>query len=92
LLALQVGEILAVEDDLAAGRMDEVDQRFEQHRFAAAALADDRQRLPAGHAQIDVAQHRLLAERDVEVTHIEQRRIVQVGTVGRRRTGVRARV
>ena len=48
-------------------RRDEADDRLEQHGLAAAALADDGQRLPARDAEVDVAQHLLPPEADVEV-------------------------
>ena len=76
--------LLAVENHFAARRMDQTDERFQQHRLAAAAFADDRQRLSARHAEVDVAQHVLSAECHVEMPDVEQRRIVQVRTVGGR--------
>ena len=63
---VQFGQVPPLEEDLAAAGPQQADDRLQQHRLAAAALADDRQGLAAGDAQIDVAQHRLLREIDAQ--------------------------
>src|SRR5437868_8478440 len=70
--SLKITKVSSVEDDFAARGANQVDERLQEHGLAAAAFANDRQRLSAGHAQVDVAQHLLLAERDVQMTHVEQ--------------------
>ena len=58
---------------MAARRVQQADDRLQQHGLAAAAFADDRQRLAARHRQVDVAQHLLPAERDVQVVQLDER-------------------
>ena len=48
--------------------------RLEQHRFAAAALADNRQRLAARNRERNIAQHLLSAEADAQLVQLDQRR------------------
>ena len=48
--------------EAAARRPQQADDQLEQHRLAAAALADHRDRLAVAHRQADVAQHLLGAE------------------------------
>ena len=60
----KLGQVAAVEVDRAAGGPQQPDDRLQQHGLAAAALADDGQRLAARNRQADVAQHALPAEMD----------------------------
>ena len=82
---LQVCQIVSIEQHLADRRSDQPDERFQEHRLAAAAFADNGERLSAWNADINVAQHLLLSETHVQLTHVEGRRIVRVGTVSRHR-------
>src|SRR5262249_50802849 len=59
---VQVGQHLAVEEHPARGRPQQGDDELQQHRLAAAALADDRQCLAPPYLEVDVAQHGLGAE------------------------------
>ena len=61
-LAVQIGQIAAVEPDAPLGGPQQADDQLEHHCLAAAALADDAQRLAAMDRQIDVAEYRLMAE------------------------------
>src|SRR5262249_24545551 len=70
LLALQAREVMAVEEHFATGGMEEVNEGFQQDGFSAAAFANNSQRLPARHAEVDVAKHRLAPELDMEVANV----------------------
>ena len=60
----QLGQIVAIKMHLAAGRVQEPDDRLQQHSLAAAALADHGQRLALRDGEVDVAEHALPAEID----------------------------
>ena len=59
-------------ETVAVAGPQQADDRLQQHRLAAAALADHRQRLAAGNRQVDVAQHVLPAEMDVDPIELDQ--------------------
>ncbi len=54
LVALEVGDVVPVEDDSAAGRLDEAEERAPDGRLAAAGLPDQAERLAAPDLEADV--------------------------------------
>ena len=70
---VQAGQVLVVEMHGAVGWLHQANHGLEQDGLAAAALADDGQRLAAGNLPADPAQHRLPPERDVQVVGLNQR-------------------
>ena len=72
LLAVELGDVAAVELDAALGRVQQADDQLEHHRLAAAALADDADRLAAADRQVDVAQDRLVAEAHAHAAQRDQ--------------------
>ena len=53
--------------------MDQADDRFQEHRFATTAFADQRQRLAARHVEIDPAQYPLPPELHVQIVNLHER-------------------
>ena len=81
LLLAQFGEVPAVEMDRAAAGTQQPDDRLQQHRLAAPALADHGQGLAAGNRQADAAQHVLPAELHAHLLQLDQR-TMRIGDVG----------
>ncbi len=65
-VALELRDVRALEDDLAARRLDELDDRPAERRLAAAGLADDAERLAAHDRQVDPVHGAHLADRVLE--------------------------
>ena len=78
-------DVLAVDEDLAAVRLEQPDQVLHQHRLPRARPADDHVDLAALDLQVDAAQHLVLAEALVQAADLQ---LVALG-VGRRRASVR---
>ena len=67
---LGAGDVLAVDDDVAAVGLDQADQVLEQDALAGARSADDDERLArATTSRLDAAQHFLAVERLPQVDH-----------------------
>ncbi len=58
---VDLGQVPAVDEDAAAGRVVEAAQQLDERRFARAAGADDADRLARLHLQRDVLEHRRAA-------------------------------
>ena len=62
------GDVLAVEDDLAAGRQLVADEQLDQRRLAGAGRADEEHEVALGDDQVDVAQGELAVR--VRLRHV----------------------
>ena len=69
------GQRLSLEPHLPTGGPHEADHRLEQHRLAAATLAEHHERLAGGDVERDVPQHQLLAKLHGEPFDLEQGRL-----------------
>ena len=65
------GERLSLEPHFPTGGSHKADHRLEEHRLAAAALAEHHERLASGDVDRDVPQHRLLPELHGEPVDLE---------------------
>ena len=63
---LKPGDVLAVEDDLAVGRLEQLDHRAAERRLAAAGLADEPERLARAQRQVDAVDGVHLADAPLE--------------------------
>src|SRR5205823_11721624 len=70
----QVRQDLAIEQDPARGRPQQVDDQFQEDRLAAAAFTDNHQRFLTCDAEIDLAQYHMAAEAHRDVLQHQQRR------------------
>ena len=70
--ALEAGDVLALEHDLAGGRLEQLDDGPSEGRLAATRLSDDAERLAGLHRQVD-AVHRLhLPDRVLEEARLDR--------------------
>ena len=72
-LRLLPGDVLSLDDDLAAGDGDEPGNRIQKRRLAAAGGAEQHQEFALGDLQVHVLDDVQGAEADVEVTHHDGR-------------------
>ena len=72
LLAAQPVDVRAVEPDASLGGMQQADDQLEHDGLAAAALADDANRLAPVDGQVDTAKHALRAEPHGQIAELDQ--------------------
>ena len=69
----QAGQVAAIEGDASAGRPDKADDRLQEHGLAAPAFANHRHGLASRDFEVDLAEHGLPSELDVEVADLDER-------------------
>ncbi len=91
--ALELRDVRALEDDVAARRLDELDDRPAERRLAAPGLADDPERLAGGASRSTPSTARTLPtvflqdaglDREVLDEMLDPEDLVRVGRLGRR--------
>ena len=71
LLALELPDVLVVDNDLALVRADQADDRLEQHALAGAGRTEQRQRLALVHDEIHAVEDHLRAEALGDATDLD---------------------